>query len=134
MTLLKWSGNIAVDIEELDKQHRTIIGLFNSVVTAIDDEKHQYSINLTCSLLDLLNIHFGYEEELMKIHGYPDFATHKSKHTDISKTILNLLDLRSDGKKKIVVSVTPIFNIWLEDHLEGEDKKLGEYLKNKGVT
>ncbi len=134
MPLLEWSDKIITNIEEWDLQHKSIIKHLSSFYMIRHDKEHKDIIKQVYSLLDYLDSHFRYEEELMKLHGYSDYAIHKLKHTNINQKLLNLLILYSGGKKYIAVNIAPIFNMWLEDHLEGEDKKLSEYLKSKGVT
>ncbi len=134
MPLLEWSEKTISNIEEWDTQHKAIIEQLTSICTTSNDGNHQNVVRQTYNLLSYLNVHFRYEEELMRLYGYPDHAIHKSKHTSISQKLLNFTILYSGGKKYVAANIAPIFNMWLEDHLEGEDKKLAEYLKSKRVT
>lgn len=134
MSLIKWSSDYRVNIEEFDEQHKTIIEIINDIFRAIEAKDRQGVIPKTHTLLDYWNIHFRYEEEIMKQIKYPNHSVHKSEHEDICEKVSNLNNLLSNGAKHAASSMSLILNLWVEDHIKTTDKELAAFLNDRGIT
>jgi len=67
---VKWKDEYSVGIESIDKQHKKLLGLINSLQTAVyfstGEEFEQQALD---ELVDYTKTHFSYEEGLMEQHA-----------------------------------------------------------------
>ena len=128
---------IHVGIKEIDDQHTKVLNFFHSIVNAKEEGNEDKLMDNVSELIDLWEKHFKYEEDLMEQYDYSGFAEHKKEHDDTMYNISNLRKMHSKGFKYVISTVALSLNLWIDEHIKhikGEDKKLGEFLKSKGVT
>lgn len=126
-----WSDAYALDMPEIDDQHKALFVLINrlwkQIVTQADraevlkvlDELEQYTIS-----------HFAAEETFMRVIGYPGFDEHKVVHGKFVSRI---------GKEKaailagsaLTLDILRFLKDWLVDHILVSDKAYAGYHKQK---
>tara|TARA_B100000315_G_scaffold33053_1_gene27737 strand:- start:1700 stop:2125 length:426 start_codon:yes stop_codon:yes gene_type:complete len=129
--------DVLVGIKEIDAQHTKCLELFNAIIDAKDEEMEFELKDLLIKLLEHWEMHFKYEEDLMEQYKYSGFDKHKEKHDNIMSNFSNSEEMYSRGFTYVIFLVRNNLNEWREEHIkhmDGEDKKLAEYLKSKGVT
>ncbi|GFK93861.1 Bacteriohemerythrin [Fundidesulfovibrio magnetotacticus] len=134
MSMLAWNDRLAVNIKEIDDQHKKLVDMINklhdamkggkadAVVLGIVDEMKKYAAS-----------HFATEERHMKAHAYPEFAAHKAEH---DKFVAKVLQVEADcksGKCAMSMDILNFLSNWLVNHIKGTDKKYGPYLNARGV-
>ena len=131
MPLFAWKRSYEIGVNEIDMQHRQLVGMINELFEAMKANHGQRTLNeILDRLLAYVGEHFQTEERFMQRHGYPGFEDHALEHLKLSSRVQELLDRRKAGER---VATPELFNFlcdWLKEHIRVRDKAFGEYLKH----
>jgi hemerythrin len=132
--LLEWNDSLSVGIEEIDNQHKALVGLLNQLHTAIH-EKHGSSacMEILDKLVEYTRVHFTVEESLMRILGYPEYADHLEEHEKLIAQVVELQHKLKSGKANISFELLHFLRGWLTHHIMESDKAYVPYFISKGV-
>lgn len=132
--LFAWSDSLSVGIQEIDEQHKVLVGLLNELQTAIVEHHGSAACR---SILDRLaeytRVHFAVEESLMRIFGYPDYEPHKHEHEMLVQQIVGLQEKLDAGKAAISFELLHFLKVWLTDHIRKSDRQYGPYFLSRGI-
>lgn len=135
MALLTWNDSYSVKVKQLDEQHKKLIDLINQLYDAMKVGKGSEVIGpVLKSLITYTQTHFSTEEQLMKLHGYPDYDTHKNEHNQLVAQVSEIKKGMDAGKMPLTQNIMNFLRDWLIKHIQGDDKKYGPFLNNKGVV
>lgn len=131
---ISWSEQLSVGLQEIDEQHKILIGLLNrlfneailhkadkTVINSILDELVQYTI-----------IHFSVEESLFRIFDYPDTEIHQAHHDELKQEVLNFRKKFESGTP-IDLELMSFLRKWLSNHILMDDKKYTPFFLEKGL-
>ena len=134
MEIFCWDEKYAVNIKEIDVQHKKLVELINGLNEAIySGQGCQKLESVFKELVEYTKTHFSNEEELMRSNDYPDFLKHKAKHEELTKEVVSLQKQFEGGRILITMQVMKFLKDWLINHIQDVDKKYAPFLKNKGV-
>jgi hemerythrin len=129
---IKWKDSYYVGVEEIDYDHKQLVGLINQVVTASHTNLRE---NMVPEILDELigytKYHLDREEKLMEEYGYPEKTDHDLQHV---KFINKINQFHSKFEKKREMKSEAVFDFlrgWLLKHISNTDKDLGAFIKAK---
>jgi len=135
MALITWNENFSINITEIDSQHKKLIELINELHEAMKVAKGKDVMgNILSELVNYTVYHFGTEEKLFQKHGYPEYATHKKRHDDLTKQVKDTADKFNKGGNIITVEVMSFLKDWLQNHILTVDKRYAPFLSSKGVV
>jgi len=126
-----WSKILSVGIDEIDEDHRKLVGIFNILNHAVSEgESPEY---LAATLDELINCtvwHFSHEERLMLKYRYPDLAEHQAEHRDLIQSAKALqLDLQQENYQ-VAEAHIDFLKRWMTEHILTADGRLGTYLSD----
>lgn len=134
MSAFEWSDKYSVNIAEIDRQHKKLIGLVGTLRAAMREGKGKQALSTVLKdLVDYTKTHFGAEERLMRDHGYPEYADHKDKHDKMTQKVLEVQKQYHEGKLTISLEVMTFLENWVDKHILGTDMKYAPFLNSKGV-
>lgn len=120
--LVEWSDELSVGIEEIDEQHKVLVGLVNNMHAAIVEHKGSDATKVILrQLIQYTVIHFAVEESLMRIFDYDDYETHKLHHRELTKQVLDLKRKVDRGHTTISFELMHFLKQWLTNHITKED-------------
>ncbi len=131
---MTWKDSYSVGVAEIDRQHKKLIDMINTLHQAMSQGKGKQVVNAV--LADLANYcatHFRQEEKFMADAGYPELDAHREKHQKMTQKVLALQADVKAGKATITMEVMRFLEQWLDKHILGTDKKYGPYLNAKGI-
>jgi hemerythrin len=135
MALIEWKAVYAVNIAEIDTQHKKLVDLINILHEAILAGKGKEALaQILADLVDYTLYHFSTEEKFFDEYDYPETDQHKELHKDLVQQVATLQKKHTDGEKVLTIDVMNFLRDWLQDHIVGEDTKFGPYLNSKGVS
>lgn len=135
MALITWDANLATGHKTIDEQHQALIEAFNCLHAAMKQGKGKDEVGRTLVFLkDYTVEHFRMEEELMQRYAYPASARHKGIHHELVGNVSDLVERFQKGTGSLTLPVMDFLEKWLVDHIQGEDVRLAEHLRSKGVT
>lgn len=113
-----------------DFQHRELMDLFMKLKKARNDKQDKDAFRFTMAFLSMyVNHHFKLEEEYMDIYYYPDRKAHKDEHKDFIKTLKAFRSDHASYSKEAMDELLGKIEHWILDHILGDDKKLGDHIK-----
>ena len=132
MEKIIWDDKFSVGIEWIDKQHRQIINMINTLLdnyNSLDSSSDQLH-DLLNAMTGYFRNHFDNEEKFLKEIAFPELEKHNKLHFDyIDKTV----DLNFDvmAKKDNISNEMMKFLIyWWKNHILIEDMKYKEYINH----
>jgi len=135
MSLFKWTGELSVNIKEIDRQHKTLVDTINQLWQAMKDgEAREVIGEILKNLVDYTHVHFTYEENLMEKHGYPELEEHRKKHAFVTGKVQEFADRLNHDAHAPTIELATFVKNWLQQHILGTDKKYGPFLKEKGAS
>ena len=134
MNKIVWKDEFSVGVEALDRQHRQIIEVINSL---IDKPRIFFrSQNVSSALMDLTNYvseHFLLEERLLQENGYPALLEHSKRRTLYSQRITDFCKDSFGGKSEVPDELMAFLADWWTNHILHEDMKYKAFFEEKGV-
>lgn len=133
--LVEWSDELSVGIQEIDEQHKVLVGLLNELHDAIQ-ERHgrEASAEILGRLADYTRIHFAVEESLFRIFNYPGYEEHKAEHEELIKEVTDLQAKISSGETAITFQLLHFLKAWLTQHILDSDMEYSQFLLKAGIN
>lgn len=130
-TQFKWDDSFLIGIEELDHEHKLLIGDINRLHKEL--ARHDKKSEIEKRLGDIyarMQAHFALEEHVMKENDYEFFDEHKREHDELldNYTEYMLQFLNQPGvfsSKRIEDTLTR----WIVTHIMESDKKMSLMLQ-----
>lgn len=134
MLKIEWDDSLSLKIGKLDDEHKKIFDQLRRLGDAVDNNEEKNTFDaIFDDLIDCTEAHFESEEEMMEQFEYPDCLLHTDEHNfllEVAQNFKEKLDLKGEPMREADMK---FFLDWLEIHILGADKKLGEFLVEKGV-
>jgi len=132
---LSWHEEYCTGIQVIDKEHRELFFAAKNLYHALFGPKCTESpIAMFALLVKTTKMHFTSEEGLMRSYDYPGLKEHKAKHQDL----LNILDNFEKSFNTWQLASKKEVSIYIKDHVMThiltDDRKLGTFLKGKGLS
>ncbi len=134
MEILKWREAYETGVEQMDTQHKKLIKLVNQLYAMLRQKAELDELDaILQEMSDYAEQHLRDEEALLHKHGYPDFNRQKESHQEYYDTMDELFAEMEVDKYEAAQKIYRFLRKWWIDHIVGEDKEYGEYLREKGV-
>lgn len=132
---LVWDdATYAVGIAEIDRQHRRLFGLLSELYQAIQDGHAEHVIaGVLTKLVDYTVYHFTHEEQLLRLHGYPQAQAHRAEHERLTDQAKALAARLKSGRDDVTLPTLKFLCDWLSHHILGSDRKFAPFLLARGV-
>jgi len=121
-----WKQTYETGLKQIDRDHRTILELANTLYNAIHNDAGRAAVLQSCQkIVDYTEEHFAREEKYMEACGYSRIEEHKLEHArlkDEARRLLLRLELDSSG------SATGIYHVLREmfiEHIPAYDHPFG---------
>jgi hemerythrin len=129
---LAWKDEFNLGHDWVDMQHRRLFELVSGLVAACADGSDVIKLKGTLDFLVNYTVqHFDDEEALQLKYNYPGYEKHKLLHEDFKTTVGALVEkfTKSGSSAELSSDVNKIVVRWLINHIQREDKKIGEYIR-----
>jgi hemerythrin-like metal-binding protein len=122
MALIQWTGKYQTGIEEIDAQHKLLVGYINELNDAIQADSGQEALGGTLSkLTDYAEFHFAFEEGLLEELGYAELAAHRERHQEFIELIEGMGEHLENGKTNMGDMLMVFLRNWLSKHILIDD-------------
>ncbi|OAJ93225.1 bacteriohemerythrin [Vibrio bivalvicida] len=132
--LMEWSNQLDIGLDEINRQHQTLLHLINELYYLL---KHNYGLSsikrVVQGLIDYTANHFAYEEILFEQIDYAQTKDHIEKHQHLVKQVLEFQS-RVERGEEIGDELMEFLKNWLRQHIMGEDKAYVEAFKNNNLN
>lgn len=131
---ITWTDELSVGIEEIDEQHKVLVGLLNRMHEAIEEHHGSDTVaGILTELADYTKIHFAVEESLMRILGYPGYEDHKEIHDELLEQVMDLQKKVATGNTSISFELLHFLKVWLSKHIMDEDMQYSGFFLAAGA-
>jgi hemerythrin len=134
MSQIQWTDKLSVDIQEIDLQHRHLIGLIAELEKALSVGADKEILGKVIRDLNTyVREHFTVEERWMKRHSFPGLGDHMTQHEAFVEKLLHVeLDYLAD-RTELSADLLDYLMLWIEEHVTGYDQRYAEYFRAKGI-
>ncbi len=131
---VQWSDELSVGIEEIDSQHKVLVGIINKMHEAIH-QRHGSDVvkEILNELAEYTRIHFAVEESLMRILNFPGYEEHHEQHDELIGHMAELQEKVNSGKTAIGFELMHFLKVWLTKHILKEDMLYSNFFLASGV-
>jgi len=127
---VKWNDSYSVGVEDIDNDHKKLLGLINQLQTAAHYSSDNDMIDtILDDLVDYTKYHFSKEEDMLKQSGYPHFDEHKLQHEAMIKKVSEFIEGYKADDSRTIDDVTQYLKSWLINHINGSDQDYVPYVK-----
>ena len=135
---IKWSDSLSVGHPTIDSQHKELIRRIARLVDLINSGNitREEMVDVLGFIADYTDEHFSTEEKMMELADYPEYEEHKQQHLWFMNEVNELIKeyLINGVSERLKGNIQQVLIDWLVGHIKGTDKKLGEFLMEKGIT
>ncbi|HBB90305.1 MAG: hypothetical protein A2X22_05765 [Bacteroidetes bacterium GWF2_49_14] len=130
---LEWNPELSVDNESLDKQHRELFRIINTILDSegIEVQSEEFAEILT-RLTNYVLKHFKDEEAYMHQIGYPKLKEHALEHKDYSRKVAMYNVGTMDRDPSLPANLSSFLQDWWLDHVKVSDQEYRRYAGNSG--
>lgn len=127
--LLCWNEKYSVGVDEIDRQHKHLMNLINSIDEAVkEDKSYEQFAPIVDELVSYTLWHFAYEEKLLQANNCPDFERHLHDHLILHKEIIDWHEKIQHCNKVQLNELIIVLKLWFPGHILTADKMHAEYL------
>ncbi|MCB1825037.1 MAG: hemerythrin family protein [Candidatus Competibacteraceae bacterium] len=132
---ITWSKELSVGIQELDEQHKILIGLINQLYNEAILKKPDHSIisGIFNELAQYTIIHFSVEESLFRIFDYLNTDAHQQHHEQLKETLSDIQNKFHQGAP-VTLELMSFLRQWLKQHIMKDDKQYQTFFLEKGFN
>lgn len=132
MEILKWRKGYATGVEQMDDQHKRLIELVNQMYRVIRDKEGTEALDgVLQKMSDYAERHLRDEEDLLHEYSYPGLESHKKAHSEYYAKMDELLAEMNVDKQKAAQKIYVFLRKWWVEHIVGEDREYGPFLRKK---
>lgn len=135
VSLMKWSDDLLIHIDELDDQHRNLFLLINRLIV------HKRTNGPREELLDLLHVlsafaqtHFRSEDHHMADTRYPLASEHHKEHQTFTTSIQHFMRDYEKGDEDLSDNLLLFLRGWWTVHVSESDQLFAKHLKDEGYV
>lgn len=125
MALFIWTDLLATGNEQVDEDHRELVGKVNGVLESIARREPGASLGLALTeLTAFTREHFQREEDAMTLSGYPHLEEHSAEHAHLLSQLGSVAERLKSGDSVDSMEIYNLLTRWLIDHIVNFDKKV----------
>lgn len=134
MALMTWGPDFELGFGDIDVQHRRLVGLIN----ALEDARQRGVDHTTLAfiveeLYRYTQLHFSFEEKLMKKYSVPESEHHVAEHRFLTAQVRNFMEAFRVRGVEISDELMEFLRDWLTFHILKTDRDLAEALLAAGA-
>ena len=121
-------------IDFIDEEHAKLFEIANRAYDLLTNQfvtdKYDAIVAVLEELRDYTKYHFNHEEEYMKSINYPKRFSQLHQHTQFINKLesYNLKEIDMNQQEGLL-EILDFLALWLQSHIKGMDKKIGEAAK-----
>ncbi len=130
---MEWKEEYSVGIPEIDKQHKLLLGCFTDIEASIkSDQSWSNTHYAIIKLSQVAQMHFSFEEAIMRMFGYPGKEGHSKEHQRFINTLNNFetQSLKRSAEAKTKIEMVQFLQDWLTTHILVSDRGYVEHISS----
>ena len=128
MAFLDWSESLSVGVEQIDRQHKWLVKILNTLHDAMLRGSHKRDLDRVISdLMSYTRYHFSFEEKLMVIAAYPGLQDHRKEHQALVAELEGYSVQLCNGQTLVSIKLLGFLKHWLAHHITEVDRQFGDF-------
>ena len=124
-----------VGVDALDSQHKQSVDILNELYGSVIGKKgRDLHVELLTRLVNLTKIHFATEEQVLRVHAWPGYLTHKAAHEGLAYNLVELREQIAARHRELTTEYVDLMKLWLVDHFAEFDSKYAELLRRENLS
>lgn len=135
MHIIAWSNEFALGIDEIDEQHKALVGMINALDASTHGDFSTDTVRrLLADLNDYVRDHFAFEERLMAGGGCSQelVTRHLGEHAYFRSVLKDLTSDFENGRRNVTVTLIEYLVHWLLHHIVVVDRAMAHQLNSAG--
>lgn len=134
MALFTWSSKLETGIDQIDGQHKRLVGLINQLHDEVSRSEPDHAAvgDVLAGLIDYTYDHFIVEEEMFQRFEYPHEDAHRDEHNSFTARAHELLAQHEKGETPGQEALE-FLKDWLTHHIMEVDMAYVPFFQDKGV-
>jgi hemerythrin len=131
---IEWDEKYSIGYEHVDLQHRRLFELLSDLITASMNHSDTDQLKKTIDFLVDYTVKHFYDEESVQVQwNYPEYEKHKQIHEDFKGVVTGIVQKYNENGSSTELNndVNKIIVRWIVNHIQNEDKKIGEFIRKK---
>jgi hemerythrin len=134
MDFIEWNENLSVGVKTFDDEHKHLIDFINRLNQALQVKETKKTMEeILHGLVRYTRIHFTHEEEMMVLHDYPRYDSHKKEHETLTGQVEEFHGRYRSGSAHFSLELMVFLKDWLINHISGSDAAYRDFFREKGV-
>jgi hemerythrin len=134
MAYFEWSNDLSVNVQEIDDEHRKLVGMINTLNEAMLSHKGREAQKATISaMVDYAATHFAREERYMQTFRYQGYQAHRIEHNKFTAKALDLQTRADRADFILTLEIVDFLKAWLQNHIMGSDKRYQACFNEHGL-
>lgn len=121
MAYMEWDSGLETGVNVIDSQHQQIVEYINRLYAAINLRDRDGILVVLEEVVNYTSSHFSFEEEMMKVAGYPYYAAHCQVHRSFEQRVQGYRE-RVERGEDIAKQLLSDLRIWLTNHIKNDDR------------
>ncbi|GAB6038866.1 hypothetical protein JCM15519_34250 [Fundidesulfovibrio butyratiphilus] len=132
--LIPWTSDLATGVKIVDTQHKVLLDLVNKLYVAMrSGQGNAVMAKLLDELANYTVMHFGTEEKYFDQFGYPETASHKKIHKDLTDQVVAYINQFKSGQAAMSMDMMNFLRDWLVNHIAKTDKRYSTFFLEHGL-
>jgi hemerythrin-like metal-binding protein len=123
MNKFLWQDDLTVGVQEMDNQHKELIGYINELVHELETAGE--ILTKFDKMAEFVVKHFREEEALMAANNFEGLGPHRLIHQQLLKRVGEFRQLILDNQLE-PDRLVAFLRMWLTSHIKGIDTKYGQ--------
>jgi hemerythrin-like metal-binding protein len=133
MTKIIWEPEMAMDIKEIDDQHKQFIEIMREAQTAVEAKLDRSVIGaILIKLYGYAHYHFGTEEKYFALFHFEEAMEHRELHELFFDKVRNYRR-QFDSGADVATEVYEFMYNWLTNHIQNVDRHYIKCFKDNGL-
>lgn len=134
MTLLTWSHESIVGVQAMDDQHGILMDTLNELRVMLLHGTSRRNVCLQLErLIDLSQMHFQSEEQLLEQQGFPGTKEHRTAHQRLLRRLNTALEQANRDETIHLSSLLEFLPAWYLEQVQLLDQPYGAWLNKQGI-
>lgn len=131
MSLVTWDGSLETGIDEIDRQHKELFRIINSMYDKVERGLPEKTalIEAMDSVHSYAKYHFTTEEKFFDDTDYPDKEQHYEEHSAFSEKLKTIEEMAQDDPSEALSELETYLLVWLIGHIQRVDMKYVPFVK-----
>lgn len=131
MALIEWKDSYSIGIDDVDHEHREMIGLINELHENLLVKPKTVDVSAFLGeIFRAISAHFALEERFMREHRYDQLPQHKNAHEALLDEIRDIMDGYEADPDGSLGKLSKQLDLWFTDHCKTHDARLHHMLGN----